>query len=52
MAIALLKFINQMIYNVDDDEKKQSVFIAKLEILGIIDHLERWSQKDNEDIQS
>jgi len=39
-----------MIYNVDDDDKKQAVFIAKLEILGIYDSLEKWRSKENEDI--
>ena len=39
MCITLLKFINQMIFNADDEENKQGKFIAKLETLGIYDLL-------------
>ena len=50
MVITLLKFINQMIFNADDEENKQGKFIAKLETLGIYDLLQKWGQSDNEDI--
>ena len=50
MVITLLKFINQMIFNADEEEKKQAKFIAKLETLGIYDLLQKWGQSDNEDI--
>ena len=39
-----------MIFNADDQEKKQAKFIAKLETLGIYDLLQKWGQSDNEDI--
>lgn len=52
VAITLLKFINEMLFKAEDDEKKQSVFLAKLEGLGIKEHFQNWQAKsDNEDIQ-
>ena len=35
VAITLLKFINEMLFKAEHDEKKQAVFLAKLEGLGI-----------------
>ena len=34
MALAFLKFVNNMIYKAQD-EKKQAKFVAKLDLLGI-----------------
>ena len=49
--MTLLKFINEMLFKSEGDEKKQDKFLAKLEGLGIKDLLKNWFQSDNEDIQ-
>ena len=51
MAVALLKFINQMIYRAENDEKKAN-FIARLETQGIFKHLEKWGDKGNDEIDN
>ena len=51
MAMTLLKFINEMIFQADQDEKKEAKFVAKLESLQINDLLKRWFDIGNEDIQ-
>ena len=51
MAMTLLKFINEMLFKSQDDEKKQSKFLAKLEGLNIKEYMSMWNDKDNEDIQ-
>jgi hypothetical protein len=51
MAIAILKLVNQLIFNAGE-ETKQGKFIAKLESLGIFDLLQKWGESDNEDILS
>ena len=49
--MTLLKFINEMIFQADQDEKKEAKFIAKLESLKISDQLRKWNKEGNEDIQ-
>ena len=49
MALAFLKFVNNMIYKAQE-EKKQAKFVAKLDLLGIFDLLRDWNEKGNEDI--
>ena len=46
----LLKFINEMLFKSEGDDKKQAKFLAKLEGLGIKDMLQKWDAKENEDI--
>ena len=48
--MTLLKFINEMIFQADQDEKKEAKFVAKLESLQISDLLKRWFNFGNEDI--
>jgi hypothetical protein len=50
IAMTLLKFINEMLFKSEGEEKKQAKFLAKLEGLGIKDMLQKWYQSDNEDI--
>jgi len=42
MAMSLLKFINEMLFKSEGDEKKQAKFLAKLEGLGIKELLTVW----------
>ena len=51
MAMCLLKFINEMLFKAEGDEKKQAKFLAKLEGLNIKEHLTTWNNKGDEDIQ-
>lgn len=51
MAIALLKFFNQMI-NRAEEEITQAKFIAKLEGLGIFNLFKKWGEKGDEEINS
>tara|TARA_B110000285_G_C15042737_1_gene572662 strand:- start:1087 stop:1359 length:273 start_codon:yes stop_codon:yes gene_type:complete len=51
IAITLLRFINQMIFNANEEEEKKAArFVGKLECLGIYDLLTAWGNKDNEEI--
>ena len=52
MAMSLLKFINEMLFKSQGDEKKQAKFLAKLEGLNIKEHMSTWYEKDNEDIKN
>ena len=51
MAMTLLKFINEMIFQAEQNEVKEAKFVAKLESLQINDLLKRWFDIGNEDIQ-
>ena len=42
MVITLLKLINQIIFNLQEDESTMAKFVARLETLGVYDLLERW----------
>lgn len=50
MVITLLKLINQIIFNLQEEESTMAKFVARLETLGVYDLLERWGQTENEDI--
>jgi len=51
IAMTLLKFINEMLFKSDGEEKRQAKFLAKLEGVGIRPLLDKWNQDENEDIQ-
>lgn len=51
MAVAFLKFVNQMIYRADNDEKKAN-FIARFETQGIFKLLQRWGNHGNDEIDN
>lgn len=51
MAIAFLKFINQMI-NRAEKESVQAKFIAKLETQGIFPLLQKWGRNGDEEINN
>lgn len=51
MAIAFLKFINQMI-NRAEEESKQAKFIAKLETQNIFPLLMKWGKNGDEEINN
>ena len=45
--MSLLKFINEMLFKSQGDEKKQAKFLAKLEGLNIKEHMSTWCEKES-----
>ena len=46
----VLRLINKMIENVDDNPKKQATFIAMLDIIGVSTFMTQCKDKENEEI--
>lgn len=51
MILNLMKFVNQMIGNVERDKKRLSKFVANLQNVGIFDVLQLLKKSESEEIK-